>query len=132
MSLLSAGQILPAQEMNKDSISIVELHSDSSVILIQPRGCVSIFENQTVTSSLSVLGCNTLTVQNVAVTNVGNLTLSAPQYITINGTFEVQLGGILSINDKLVRFVFQYDYDAAGNRITRRFSTTSPANAVSE
>ena len=52
---------------------------------------MSTYTNQTVSSSVSVLGCNTLAVQNVTVASNGNLSLSAPAQITINGPFEAQL-----------------------------------------
>lgn len=53
---------------------------------------MSTYTNQTVSSSVSVLGCNTLAVQNVTVASNGNLSLSAPAQITINGPFEVKSG----------------------------------------
>ena len=59
---------------------------------------MSTYTNQTVSSSVSVLGCNTLAVQNVTVASNGNLSLSAPAQI------------------------FTYTYDASGNRTTRQFS----------
>ena len=61
---------------------------------VDTRSCVSTYTNQTVSSSVSVLGCNTLAVQNVTVASNGNLSLSAPAQITINGPFEVKSGGI--------------------------------------
>ena len=79
---------------------------------------MSTYTNQTVSSSVSVLGCNTLAVQNVTVASNGNLSLSAPAQITINGPFEVKSGGILNIR----QMIFTYTYDASGNRTTRQFS----------
>lgn len=88
---------------------------------IKASSCVSVYENQTVSTSVSVLGCTTLTVQKVTVTNNGNLTLSAPDKILINGVFEIQQGGSLLVgNPKNV--VVQFIYDAAGNRISRQIS----------
>ena len=82
---------------------------------------MSTYTNQTVSSSVSVLGCNTLAVQNVTVASNGNLSLSAPAQITINGPFEVKSGGILNIR-KSQQMIFTYTYDASGNRTTRQFS----------
>ena len=58
---------------------------------------MSTYSNQTVSSSVSVLGCNTLAVQNVTVASNGNLSLSTPAQITINGPFEVKSGGVLNM-----------------------------------
>ena len=85
---------------------------------VDTRSCVS---TQTVSSSVSVLGCNTLAVQNVTVASNGNLSLSAPAQITINGPFEVKSGGILNIRQSQ-QMIFTYTYDASGNRTTRQFS----------
>ena len=82
---------------------------------------MSTYTNQTVSSSVSVLGCNTLAVQNVTVASNGNLSLSAPAQITINGPFEVKSGGILNIRQSQ-HMIFTYTYDASGNRTTRQFS----------
>ena len=82
---------------------------------------MSTYTNQTVSSSVSVLGCNTLAVQNVTVASNGNLSLSAPAQITINGPFEVKSGGILNIRQSH-QMIFTYTYDASGNRTTRQFS----------
>ena len=72
---------------------------------------MSTYTNQTVSSSVSVLGCNTLAVQNVTVASNGNLSLSAPAQITINGPFEVKSGGILNIRQSQ-QMIFTYTYDA--------------------
>ena len=82
---------------------------------------MSTYTNQTVSSSVSVLGCNTLAVQNVTVASNGNLSLSAPAQITINGPFEVKSCGILNIRQSQ-QMIFTYTYDASGNRTTRQFS----------
>ena len=82
---------------------------------------MSTYTNQTVSSSVSVLGCNTLAVQNVTVASNGNLSLSAPAQITINGPFEVKSSGILNIRQSQ-QMIFTYTYDASGNRTTRQFS----------
>ena len=81
---------------------------------VDTRSCVSTYTNQTVSSSVSVLGCNTLAVQNVTVASNGNLSLSAPAQITINGPFE-------NIRQSQ-QMIFTYTYDASGNRTTRQFS----------
>ena len=85
---------------------------------VDTRSCVSTYTNQTVSSSVSVLGCNTL---DVTVASNGNLSLSAPAQITINGPFEVKSGGILNIRQSQ-QMIFTYTYDASGNRTTRQFS----------
>lgn len=126
--LLGIIQLLPAQEID----TMKRESTDSTFVSAQPRGCVDVFENQTVSSSMVVMGCSILNIQNVTVSNTGNLILSAPQEVIINDIFEVQLGGVLSINEEQVQFKFHYDYDAAGNRITRRFSTTSSVNVVKD
>ena len=64
---------------------------------VDTRSCVSTYTNQTVSSSVSVLGCNTLAVQNV------------------------KSGGILNIRQSQ-QMIFTYTYDASGNRTTRQFS----------
>ena len=95
------------------------------------------FTNQTVSSGMSILGCTTLAIQNVTVQNVtvasnGNLSLSAPAQITINGPFEVKSGGVLNMQLSQ-QIIFNYIYDASGNRTTRRFSsvTSSFSSATS-
>ena len=93
---------------------------------------MSTYTNQTVSSSVSVLGCNTLAVQNVTVASNGNLSLSAPAQITINGPFEVKSGGILNIRQSQ-QMIFTHTYDASGNRTTRQFSAmASSLEAVPE
>lgn len=121
-------QFVPAQETD----TIKRESTNRTFTSVQPRGCINVFENKTVSSSMAVTGCSTLNIQNVTVTNTGNLTLFAPQEVIINSLFEVQLGGVLSINEEQVQFNFHYDYDAAGNRTTRRFSTTSSANIAKD
>ena len=78
---------------------------------------MSTYTNQTVSSSVSVLGCNTLAVQNVTVASNGNLSLSAPAQITINGPFEVKSGGILNIRQSQ-QMIFTYTYDAKTTVLT--------------
>ena len=80
--------------VSADIIQPVDSIGDSA----QTRSCVTTFTNQTVSSYLVVTGCSTLTVQTVTVANSGNLVLSAPGVITINGAFEVALGGQLNVN----------------------------------
>ena len=102
-------------------IVLTWLFSPLSSQEVDTRSCVSTYTNQTVSSSVSVLGCNTLAVQNVTVASNGNLSLSAPAQITINGPFEVKSGGILNIRQSQ-QMIFTYTYDASGNRTTRQFS----------
>lgn len=78
----------------------LEQTSDSLQTTIQTRACVNTFTNQTVSSYLYVLGCNTLVTQNITVTGSGNLSLGAPGVITINGPFDVQWGGQLNVNSE--------------------------------
>ena len=88
--------------------------------------------NQTVSSGMSILGCTTLAIQNVTVASSGNLSLSAPAEVTINGPFEVKSGGVLNMQLSQ-QIIFNYIYDASGNRTTRRFSsvTSSFSSATS-
>ena len=71
------------------------LGSVTENIILSP--CVNDYTSQTVASNTTVNGCNNLNVQNVTVTNNAKLTLSAPGDVTINGSFEVQLGSQLEI-----------------------------------
>ena len=73
------------------------------------------FTNQTVSSGMSILGCTTLAIQNVTVPSSGNLSLSAPAEVTINGPFEVKSGGVLNMQLSQ-QIIFNYIYDASGNR----------------
>jgi len=54
--------------------------------------------NQTITINNTITSCNTITAQNVTVTNNAKLRLVAPNAVTINGSFEVQLGSQLEVN----------------------------------
>lgn len=83
------------------------------------RYCVNTFKDQTVSSSQSVEGCDSLIVQNVTVSETGDLKLFAPEGVTIYGLFEVVQGGVLNINRKESLF-FEFTYDAAGNRTSRK------------
>ena len=109
--------------------AVLEQHADSMLKAIQTRACVNVFTNQTVSSIMSVLGCSTLTVQNVTVVNGGNLSLTAPGEITVNGTFDVLLGGVLNVGGIVAppQLMFNYGYDASGNRISRSLTTTMAA-----
>lgn len=93
-------------------------HSISQVV--QARSCVNTFVNQTVSSTVSVVGCTTLSVQNVTVTGSGQLTLLAPESITINGPFEIKPGCRLNIHKfESQNILIRYTYDKSGNRITK-------------
>ena len=121
---ISSKDFNSGEELNGNSSRIV---SDSlrigqnldSISVLAAGSCVNTFENSTVSSMISVQGCNTLTVKNVTITNNGNLTLSAPDAVLINGFFEAQLGSVLNIKKKEASIV-EFIYNAAGNRILRR------------
>lgn len=51
---------------------------------VETERCVDTYTNQTVLSSVSVLGCSTLIVKDVSVESNGNLSLSAPTEVTID------------------------------------------------
>lgn len=115
------------EELSGNSSQIIsdslrtEQHSDSiSVFAI--GACVNTFENRTVSSTISVQGCNTLTVRNVTVTNNGDLTLSAPENITLNGPFVGELGSVLNIKIGQSQLMYEFFYDDSGNRIMRQVS----------
>ena len=90
---------------------------------VETRSCVNTYTGQTVASYEVVTGCVTLTVQNVTVTGAGDLYLLAPGEITINGDFDVVLGGQLNTDSAPPPSAntFEYTYDASGNRISRTF-----------
>lgn len=85
------------------------------------RSCVSIFENQTISSSRSITGCDSLIVRDVTVADAGNLTLTAPDYVVLYGAFEVVQGGTLNINEEeeplILNFLMmQLEIDFCGGR----------------
>ena len=86
------------------------------------NGCVSVFKDKSVSSVTSILGCDSLFVQNVTITNGGNLTLSAPGNVTLNGPFVGELGSTLNIKAEDLQYVFEFFYDASGNRKMRQVS----------
>ena len=102
------------------SNSIEAVEPEDTTRVYSARSCVSVFENQTVSSSRTIAGCDSLIVRGVTVSDVGNLTLTAPDYVVLYGAFEVVQGGILSINEKEEPLIFEFSYDAAGNRILRQ------------
>ena len=55
------------------------------------------FANQTVNTNTITASCGTINTQNVTVTNNASLRLIAPGDVTINNTFDVQLGSELEI-----------------------------------
>ena len=79
-------------------VSVIEQIVDSLGPPLQTRSCVNTFTNQTVSTFLEIEGCSTLVVQNVTVASGGDLYLIAPGEITINGPFDVLLGGQLNVN----------------------------------
>ena len=120
-------QIEPAdstfqQETGSPDAMMFELPGDSLMSPVQLRSCVNLFISQTVSSFVYVLGCSTLAVQSVTVTGGGNLTLTAPVGVEINGPFDVLLGGVLNICDGSPPppVGVKYYYDASGNRILRQ------------
>ena len=102
------------------SNSIEAVEPEDTTRVYSARSCVSVFENQTVSSSRTIAGCDSLIVRGVTVSDVGNLTLTAPDYVVLYGAFEVVQGGILSINEKEEPLIFKFSCDAAGNRILRQ------------
>ncbi len=102
------------------SNSVKAIEPTDTIRVHSARSCVNIFENQTVSSSRSITGCDSLIVRSVTVTNTGNLTLTASDYVVLYGAFEVVQGGILSINEKEEPLIFKFSYDAAGNRTLRQ------------
>jgi subtilisin family serine protease len=59
--------------------------------------CVNDFTNQTVTSNITVKGCNDLDVENINVKNNATLKLNAPGTISIAGPFNVREGSSLEV-----------------------------------
>ena len=124
VDFISSKDFKNGEELSDSSNQIVsdslrkEQHSDSISVFVT-GSCVNTFENRTVSSTVSVQGCNTLIVKNVPITNNGNLTLSAPDAVLINGSFEAELGGVLNIKKKEASIV-EFIYNASGNRILRR------------
>lgn len=101
--------------------TVAEKRIDKSSV-VRAGSCINIFKDQIVTSAISVLGCDTLAVQNVTITNNGDLTLSAPGNITLNGPFMGELGSILNVKAGELQLVFEFFYDASGNRTRRQIS----------
>lgn len=104
------------------SDSVRTNQQSDSISVLSTGSCVNTFENQTVSSAVSVQGCNTLTVRNVTITNNGDLTLSAPENITLNGPFNAELGSLLNIKIGQAQLMFEFIYDASGNRIMKQVS----------
>lgn len=80
---------------------------------------VDTFNNQTVTTEVTVQGRTVLSSQNVTVTSTGDLILNGPQGVVIPQNFEVALGGTLQLNGGL-QYAVSFIYDASGNRIRRK------------
>ena len=83
---------------------------------------VDTYQNQTVSSNVVLQGRTTLTMSNVTVTPTGYLKATAPDGITVNGPFEVQLGGRLELNGGR-QWPIRQIYDASGNVIKRENTT---------
>lgn len=127
VDFISSKDFKNGEELSDSSNQIVsdslrkEQHSDSISVFVT-GSCVNTFENRTVSSMVSVQGCNTLVVQNVTITNNGNLTLVAPENITLNGPFVGELGSILNIKIGQSQLMFEFIYDDSGDRIMRQVS----------
>ena len=65
------------------SNSIEAVEPEDTTRVYSARSCVSVFENQTVSSSRTIAGCDSLIVRGVTVSDVGNLTLTAPDYVVL-------------------------------------------------
>ena len=91
------GDIIFRNASGSPGITLPEQKPDDSLTEITTRACVNTYTNQTVSSTVTVEGCNTLTVQNVTVSNGGNLMLIAPVEVNINGAFDVAIGGELNV-----------------------------------
>ena len=59
--------------------------------------CFTNFSNRNVTTNLSIMGCNNLSVENVTITNNAKLKLEASGTITIEGNFEAISGTELEV-----------------------------------
>lgn len=79
---------------------------------------IDTYQNQTVSTSVTVHSQGILSVQSVTVTSSGNLKLSADSLIHVTGPFTVNVGGTLELHGGREHFV-RYTYDAAGNRTGR-------------
>ena len=93
----SADSIYQKKSSSPTEVMVIN-KADSLFAEILTRACVSTFTNQTISSNVNVVGCNTLTVQNVTVTSGGILSLTSPGEITINGAFDVLSGGSLNVH----------------------------------
>jgi len=87
---------------------------------------VDSYTNHMVSSTVTVQGRGELTVSSVSVTPTGDLTLAAPDNITISGPFTVEEGGQLNAFVQ-TRPLIWYSYDAAGNRIRRELKQVKNA-----
>ena len=98
-----------------------EIRGGKDAAAAQVNSCVNSFTDQTVSTTVSVSGCNILTVQNVTVTGSGNLSLSAPSEVVISGPFDVLSGGTLDVTGGggPQTSDFTFSYDASGNRTSR-------------
>ncbi|MDR0573108.1 MAG: hypothetical protein LBG96_03600, partial [Tannerella sp.] len=99
---------------------------------VQVNSCVNSFTDQTVSTTVSVSGCNILTVQNVTVTGSGNLSLSAPSEVVISGPFDVLSGGTLDVTGGggPQTSDFTFTYDASGNRTSRTVGADAERKAA--
>ena len=134
VNTISSNDFKNGEELSDNSVQIIsdslKIEQDSDSISVFATGsCVNTFENRIVSSMVSVQGCNTLTVQNVTITNNGDLTLFAPDAILINDPFEAQLGGVLNMKNELTQWSISYEYENAGNRIKRSANSMNLSDA---
>lgn len=71
-------------------------------------------------STTTTITASSLPISNMVVTNSGNLKIISLEDVIIEGTFEVMLGGTLSIDIKNPGTI-NFTYDNSGNRIKRKF-----------
>jgi len=84
-------------ESNERAWSMFGGESDSLSLPVQVRSCIYSFTNQTVSSFLTIMGCDILAIQNVTVGNGGYLSILA-NGVVFNGIFDVVGSGVLNVN----------------------------------
>lgn len=117
LSAQEAAGSVPEVVAERTGLALSGQEMDNS-ISAAAQGCLAAISNLTLSSTLSVMGCSTLTTTNITVTSTGNLTLKAPTSVLINPTFLVQSGGTLYVGQGK-RQRINYEYDLSGNRTVR-------------
>lgn len=79
---------------------------------------VASYNGQTVNSTVTVQGKDTLRVSNVNVTSTGNLTLTSPDGVIITSGLDVVTGGVLNITGGKHNYI-RFFYNNTGHRIRR-------------